>query len=628
MAGNRVKFDTTLKDGVSSGLDKIRDKFDLLDKRGSLAGNVGAKAVAKGFSLIQDAVSAVVGVLGDAKAAYQEDQASQSQLDAALRANVASYNGNAQAIEKVLASRIRLGFSDDEQRASLASLVTRTKNASKALDLQRTAMDLARLRGIDLASATDLMGKAFSGQVGALRRAGIAVKENATAEEALLAVKEAVRGQAEAYANTDAGREAAAHQRVQEAMEKVGAVVSQLASVALPLLADAFTFVVDTVGLLVQGAQDLLTPLAKINDFIGTIPGPWKTSMVDIARATAEAAAKVDERMAYMSGAVKDDSVKIRDDGQKIGGYFDLIGRRVGKLKDDLAGVGIASEAYRQGLLAGGAIAKGITERRDAVDDAWLAVLEGIKHPISVTKETAKLLGRLVSTKLVEGLKSEDPAVRAQSEYTKQLILDRLAELEPRAGTLSQSAMDAVTRGMKSKDPDIRAASQKIYDAIHDPIKPAQTDAKAWGNAIGKGLIAGLNAQAAAVGAAAGNLANIIAAYLETHSPAKLGPLSKSGGPEGWGERVGTLFGAGLQARLPDLSAVMVPSLPVAGGPETLIMGGTGGYVSPNAYAPASGGRGSPVVIKLLVDGRELSSIVDERLQFSFAGAARSRQPA
>ena len=284
-----------------------------------------------------------------------------------------------------------------------------------------------------------------------------------------------------------------------------------------------------------------------------------------------------------------------------------------GKLKDDLAGVGFAHEAHRQGNLAAGAIARGILDKRDAIDDAWLAVLEGIKHPISVTKETAKLLGRLVSTKLVEGLRSEDPAVRRQSEYTKQLILDRLAELEPRAGTLSKSAMDAVRRGMKSKDPDIREAARKIYDSIHDPIKPAQTNAKSWGAAIGKGLVAGLNAQAAAVGRAAGRLAGIIADYLETHSPAKIGPLSKSGGPEGWGERVGTLFGDGLKAHLPDLGVAMAPSLAAGGhslptsptaSPSALGMGGATYNFSPTVQV---NGLATPAVKEQIV--RELGPL-------------------
>jgi hypothetical protein len=50
--GNDVRFRASLEDKVSSGLDKIRDKFDVLDKRGSFTGNVGAKAFEKGMDLV------------------------------------------------------------------------------------------------------------------------------------------------------------------------------------------------------------------------------------------------------------------------------------------------------------------------------------------------------------------------------------------------------------------------------------------------------------------------------------------------------------------------------------------------------------------------------------------------
>lgn len=218
-----------------------------------------------------------------------------------------------------------------------------------------------------------------------------------------------------------------------------------------------------------------------------------------------------------------------------------------GKVKDDLAGAGFAREAHRQGLLAGAAVARGITEKREAVDDAWTQLLEAIRKPISETKETAKLLGRLASTKLIEGMNSADPAVRAQARATKQLILDRLAELEPSAGTLSKAAMESLRRGMKSKDPDIRAASTAIYNAaINGPKGLTVEKGKTWGANIGKGIAAGLNAQARAVGAAAGNLAGIIADYFKTGSPAKRGPLSEGNGPGDYGLRIGQLVATGL----------------------------------------------------------------------------------
>lgn len=180
------------------------------------------------FNVLGSAISNVTSALGDATQAYREDAASQVQLRASLKANIPAWDGNSDAIERVLASRIKLGFSDDEQRASLATLITRTHDATKALQLQRVAMDLARLRGIDLGAATDLLGKAFSGQVGALRKAGIAVEANATATEALIAVQKAAGGQAEEYATSDLGRVEIAQVRAAESSERFGKALSRI----------------------------------------------------------------------------------------------------------------------------------------------------------------------------------------------------------------------------------------------------------------------------------------------------------------------------------------------------------------------------------------------------------------
>lgn len=287
----------------------------------------------KAFGALDSAISGTIGLLGDASAAFKEDQQSQSQLREALQANVAGFDGNTAAIEATLLARERLGFSDDEQRKSLATLVARTHDSTKALDLQRMAMDLARFRGIDLAAASDLVGKAYNGQVGALRKAGIAVDAHATAEEALLAVSKAVSGQAEAYANTDAGKEIAANLKVGESMERIGEVVSKVATVALPILADAFTFIIDVVANVIKGVQDLLGPLAAVNDFVGSLPGPWHHT----ADAVEEAAAKVAASTKHMSEHVKDDAAAIKSDGRDIGGYIQLIGGKAKSAEEQVA---------------------------------------------------------------------------------------------------------------------------------------------------------------------------------------------------------------------------------------------------------------------------------------------------
>jgi len=229
----RVGVQTTGVGKASSELDHLRDKFDKLQKQGAKGFAIGAGAAitAKGLSLLDSAASGLINVLGDATQAAIEEEQSIAKLDAALRANVAGWDGNTEAIEKVLASRMKLGFSDDEQRQSLSLLVAATNDVTKAMDLQRTAMDLARLKGISLQQASEALIKVEAGQFRLLKSLGIELKEGATQAEALAAAQKAAAGQAEAFANTNAGKLLKSQIQVDEAMEHLGAVT-------MPLVAD------------------------------------------------------------------------------------------------------------------------------------------------------------------------------------------------------------------------------------------------------------------------------------------------------------------------------------------------------------------------------------------------------
>lgn len=238
------------------------------------------------------------------------------------------------------------------------------------------------------------------------------------------------------------------------------------------------------------------------------------------------------------------------------------------------AGQIAAGVSKSQGNRLGASIAQGIREKRDAVDSSWNLLLDTIHNAMKPAVERARLLGKLTSNELIWGLKSKDPAVRAQAAATKQVILDRLNELGANARNIGKDGIAALAKAMRSKDPDIRAAALAIKNSA-SKVAPSKAQATAWGKAIGQGLVNGLNAMAAAVGSAAGNLANTIAAYLQTHSPSELGPLSEDGGPEGWGKLIGDAITRGLNAHLPNLTAALggslqVPSLSLANAVPTM----------------------------------------------------------
>lgn len=265
---NDVRIRATVNDQVSGPLGRIKDKFDTLGKSGgfkSIVQGVGMGVGIAAWNQIGNAIGAATQLIGDATRAALEEEASIAKLDAALRANVASYDGNTAAIEETLSARMRLGFADDEQRDSLARLVSVTKDSTKALALQRTAMDLARLRGMDLATASDLVGKVFGGNIGILSRYGIQLKKGTTATQALAEIQKRAAGQAEAYADTNAGKLLASQIKVGEAMEKLGAV-------ALPAVVEGTELAADAIEDL-SGALDGLSFSLPVID----------SSLIDIA---------------------------------------------------------------------------------------------------------------------------------------------------------------------------------------------------------------------------------------------------------------------------------------------------------------------------------------------------------
>lgn len=260
------------------------------------------------FNAVTGAVSGLVDTLGEADAAFQEDARSQGVLKAALAANAKGWDGNTESIEKRIAAQMRLGFGDEEQRDSLANLTAITKDVTEAQELQTLAMDLARLKGMDLAAASDLVGKVAGGNLGTLSRYGIILGDNATKEEALAAIQSMAAGQAEAFAAGPLGRQEAAQLRVGEAMEKIGSVVNRVTTVVLPIAADAFSNLVDwlfntwtaiepgvsaLVKDLTPAFQTVVSILGVVIDIIGRVVGAVLPPFVAYVRFVASVWANV-----------------------------------------------------------------------------------------------------------------------------------------------------------------------------------------------------------------------------------------------------------------------------------------------------------------------------------------------
>lgn len=176
------------------------------------------------------------GLEKSAKAAM-EGQADQARLDAALQTTHQSVKAMAPALEEAEAASRKLGFADNDTRLSLARLEVATGSTKKATSDLALAEDISRLKKVDLATATQTLTSTLGGNARAAKSLGIilmpvtsnmdALKEKykllgesipvadkaqasfldkqATAQKAIAAVTEKVKGQAAAYADTAQG---------------------------------------------------------------------------------------------------------------------------------------------------------------------------------------------------------------------------------------------------------------------------------------------------------------------------------------------------------------------------------------------------------------------------------------
>lgn len=214
-----------------------------------------------------------IGLAESVKAAIA-GQASQAALATALRdthQSLTEVGGPLGDAEK--ASR-KLGFADDDTRTSLAKLEIATGNTKKSVTDLTLAEDIARLKRVDLDTATKMLTGTLAGNARAARQLGIlispvtshmdALKEKykqlgqaippaeaaqaklldkqATGVKTLQAVTDKVHGQAQAFADTAAGGMAQFHAQTQHLEEELGGgLVPALAGVA-SVLASVFGF--------------------------------------------------------------------------------------------------------------------------------------------------------------------------------------------------------------------------------------------------------------------------------------------------------------------------------------------------------------------------------------------------
>lgn len=223
------------QDLMSGNVSKAISGLDKLAKQGGLVGSVAQgigqsfgqmlnpmNVATKAFDLMATGAGKVAGALSGMAQAYREDQAEQAQFTNTLVRNIANWQDYTDEIDAAIAAGQRLAFTDTQQRQSLSRLITATRDARRAITLNRLAMDIARQRSIKLSEASSAVQKAAQGQYKGLRSLGYVIDATADSTQVLADVTQQAADAAVTWAGTDQGKLAARLIEISEKAEATG----------------------------------------------------------------------------------------------------------------------------------------------------------------------------------------------------------------------------------------------------------------------------------------------------------------------------------------------------------------------------------------------------------------------
>jgi hypothetical protein len=214
-------------DGAIKAFDKTAQQADKqLGKAQKSIDQLGVKMTRFGATGLAAAGTLGAGLFKLAQGAI-EDQKAQALLAEQLRSSTGATEAQIAAVEKNIDAMARAtGVADDQLRPALGNLVRATGDVSKAQQLLQTSMDISAATGRDLSAVTIAMGRAATGQIGALSRLGIPLDENVKKSKdfdaALQALNTQFGGAAATAADTYAGKMARAQVSIGEAGEALG----------------------------------------------------------------------------------------------------------------------------------------------------------------------------------------------------------------------------------------------------------------------------------------------------------------------------------------------------------------------------------------------------------------------
>lgn len=206
-------------------------------KKSGEKGALGLKQMAEALALFK-----AYEFVKESVKAFEQAQVSTVLLDRAIKnahGDVAAFRG---PIASVDAQMRNFGFTNIQTETAVARLTGQLHNPAKALNLVGLAADLARARHMDLVAASQLVGRAATGNVAILARYGIQTKDAAghtlSARAAIEKLAETFHGTASAYSGTLAGQMDKLHAQMEDAKEQVGKALVPVLNEVIPIFVE------------------------------------------------------------------------------------------------------------------------------------------------------------------------------------------------------------------------------------------------------------------------------------------------------------------------------------------------------------------------------------------------------
>lgn len=259
MAQETITLKLVAQDLMSGQVSKAIGSLDKLAKQGGLVGSVAQGVgqsigqmvnpltiASKAMDLMAEGAGKVIGGLTGMAQAYKQDQAEQAQLNNTLMRNISNWQDYTDELDRAITAGQKLAFSDTQQRESLGRLITATRDARRAITLNRLAMDIARQRNIKLSEASAAVTKAAQGQYKGLKSLGYVIDSTASSTENLASVTQQAAGAAQTWADTSQGKLAVRLLDISEKAEAQGKTFQALDGIQKDLVVTQLDLAVTT----------------------------------------------------------------------------------------------------------------------------------------------------------------------------------------------------------------------------------------------------------------------------------------------------------------------------------------------------------------------------------------------